>query len=105
MALTLDKDKEIENIEQKSGNENRWRGKSDSIEDLLKRYREKEDLRSTNRLECTKCEGLQDGEKNMELMEGPKILIMQLKRYQKKKEVNKSNVALPNSASVKLKQQ
>ena len=63
MALTLDKDKEIENIEQKSGNENRWRGKSDSIEDLLKRYREKEDLRSTNRLECTKCEGLQDGEK------------------------------------------
>ena len=58
----------------------------DNIVDLMKRYTEKKELRRTNQVYCEKCDERQDAEKNLELLEGPKILIMQLKRFKKKVE-------------------
>ena len=83
-----------------------WTGKTDSIEDLMTRYSIKEDLRSSNKLLCTKCGKRQEAEKNLELLEGPKVLLTQLKRYKKvDEEVNTKIGALPLAiTSTKLKQ-
>ena len=108
LALNLDEAKETEAMEAGNTKEKMWKEKGDRIEDLLERYNYTEHLRTNNKLFCTKCEGLQDAEKNLELMEVPKILITQLKRY-KKVEVDSTEGtevgALPKSVkSIKLKQ-
>lgn len=105
IALDLDKNKELENSELNPTNENSQWEKSDSIEDLMEKYSIKEELRSANKLECTKCNRLEEAEKNLEFIEGPKVLVTQLKRYTKDKVDSTGIGALPISVTpTKLKQ-
>ena len=52
-----------------------------TIEDLLRRWRDKEVLKNTNKVNCEKCGEKREVEKNLVVLEGPAILIIQLKRY------------------------
>ena len=52
-----------------------------TIEELLENFRKKEELKETNQVLCQYCGDLQAAEKNLEVLEGPKILVLQLKRY------------------------
>ena len=83
ITLDLDEDKEMNKMGADGNKAATWAGKSDSIEDLMSRYSIKEDLKSDNKLQCTKCGKRQEAEKHLELLEGPKVLLTQLKRYKK----------------------
>ena len=52
-----------------------------TIEELIGRYRIKKKLEKANRVWCEKCGERQNVAKNMEQLEGPKILVIQLKRF------------------------
>ena len=69
--------------------------------DLLKRYTGKAELRRTNQVYCETCDKRQDADKNLELLEGPKILVMQLMRFKKSMWSRETGALLK---SVKLKQ-
>ena len=45
-----------------------------TIEELLENFRKKEELKETNQVLCQYCGDLQAAEKNLEVLEGPKIL-------------------------------
>ena len=71
----------------------------------MEKYSIKEELRSVNKLQCTKCNRLEDAEKKLEFLEGPKLLVTQLKRYAKDKVESTGVGALPISVkTTKLKQ-
>ena len=53
------------------------------IEDLLEKWSEKEELSSGNKVMCQTCGAKQRVEKNLDVLEGPAILTIQLKRYSK----------------------
>ena len=50
------------------------------IEDLLDKYKRKELLTNTDKVNCQNCGGKQNTEKNLDVVEGPPLLAMQLKR-------------------------
>ena len=102
LTLNLDKEKEEESTEPEWQGGNSKARRMDSIEDLTKRYGEKEELDRTNQVWCPKCKERQDVEKIMQLIEGPKILVMQLQRFKKDEKVNRELEAL--STPVKLTQ-
>ena len=106
ITLDLDEDKEIKKMGAGDNIEKTWIGKMDSIEDLMSRYSKKEELRNDNKLLCTKCGKRQETEKNLEILEGPKVLLTQLKRYKKVvEEVTTKTGALPLVVrSTKMKQ-
>ena len=47
----------------------------------MERWREKEILNKTNQVNCVICGDKQDAERNLLILEGPEILIIQFKRY------------------------
>ena len=53
------------------------------IEDLLDKYKRKELLTNTDKVNCQNCGSKQNTEKNLDVVESPPILAMQLKRYKK----------------------
>ena len=57
-----------------------------SLENLMEINEAKEDLRGVNKAFCQNCGTNTDAEKNLTWTVGPQILVMQLKRYKKKRE-------------------
>ena len=55
----------------------------EKIEHLLERWREKEELSTSNKVMCKTCGAKQRVEKNLDVLEGPAILQLQLNRYSK----------------------
>ena len=72
-----------------------------TIEELIGRYRIKEKLEKGNRVWCEKCGERQIVAKNMEWLEGPKILVIQLKRFLVKEEGDEETI--PVSAKIEQK--
>ena len=83
--LTLDIDQDLTNTESQSTN---IKHRSNSLESLLCTYSEWEKLIQGNEYYCSKCRTKQPAQRKTEIVYGPKILAMQLKRF---KVTNKNN--------------
>ena len=79
IALDMDSEETKSMLENKSKIKKKEAKKT--IEDLLEKFNEKEELKKTNNVWCGKCGERQNAEKNMEQLWGPKILVIQLKRF------------------------
>ena len=77
IALDLEKDEEEGEYHDECDKEKSRK----TIEELLDTYRRKEELNESNKVHCTTCGNKQIAWKNMEVIEGPAILVLQLKRY------------------------
>ena len=67
-----------------------------TIEDLLDRYRKKEELTKTNMVDCKMSGDKQGAENNPEIVQEPEILALQLKRYTH----NDWKGAIPNTSKI-----
>ena len=70
-----------------------------TIEELLEKWRKKEELTKSNKVVCETCGDKQKSWINLELIEGPAILAIQLKRYKNKK--RSESEALPEAIKIK----
>ena len=65
------------------GEEETWvkEGPKQTLEEMLERWRKKEELTKANKVNCKTCGNRQNTERNLVVIEGPAILIIQLKRW------------------------
>ena len=103
LCLNLDSKKEEESRELGPQSGNCSGRKMDNVVDLLKMYTGKEELRRTNQVDCKTCDERQDADKNLVLLEGPKILVMQLKRFKKSARSTETGAFLESVTSTPLK--
>ena len=72
IIIALDMDSEATNRELENTSKNNKKEVKKTIEDLLKSFKEKEELKKTNMVWCEKCGERQNAEKNMEQLWGQK---------------------------------